>query len=116
MNDAPAQYIEAIDPQHRPLFDRVHALILRRHPAVCVGMSYGMPTYRLDTRSLVLGVWKHGLSFYGMEIAAAAEVVQRHGLRTSKGTIQLRQANAAAMTDDDLAAIVDLALGAQTPA
>ncbi len=111
MDAAAARYVDAIDPQHRPLFDRLHGLILRRHPGVAVGLSYGMPTYRVDGRSLVVGVWKHGLFLYGMEVVAAAEVIQRHGLRTSKGTIQIRAGDAASMSDDEIAALVHVALG-----
>ena len=36
MDPAAAQYIQAIDPRHRPLFDRLHHLILARYPGVTV--------------------------------------------------------------------------------
>lgn len=111
MDPAAARYIEAIEPQHRVLFDRLHGLILRRHPGVAVEFSYGMLTYRLAGRSLIVGVWKHGLSLYGMEVVAAAGLIQRHGLRTSKGTIQIRAGDAASMSEDELAALVEVALG-----
>lgn len=44
--------------------------------------------------------------------AFAAQLVDRHGLKTSKGTIQVRKADAVSMSDDDLVALADLSLGA----
>ena len=32
MDDAVRDYIDAIAPEHRPLFDRLHRLILEAHP------------------------------------------------------------------------------------
>ena len=58
-------YIEAIDPTRRPLFDRLHAIVLAEHPEVEVALSYGMPAYRVGERRLNLGVWRHGVSVYG---------------------------------------------------
>ena len=113
MDAAAARYIEAIG-EHRPLFDRVHDLILHRHPTADVALSYNMPTYRVGGRSLIVGVWKHGLSIYGLDsaqLARIADVIDRHSLRTSRGTLWIRPADAAAMTDDDIGALVDVALG-----
>lgn len=112
MDPAAAAYIQAIAPQHRALFDRVHRLILHRYPEVTVGLSYAMPTYRVDDRSLIIGVWKHGLSWYAMEVAEVADIIDRHGLHTSKGTIHLGSDHADAMTDDEIGALVQVALGA----
>jgi hypothetical protein len=47
MDDPVADYIEAIDPEHRPLFDRLHRLILEVCPDAAVVLSYKMPTYKL---------------------------------------------------------------------
>ena len=58
-------YIDLIAATHRPLFDRLHALILASHPNVTVGLSYKMPVYVLGNGRLHVGVWSHGLSLYG---------------------------------------------------
>ena len=52
MDDAARGYIEAIPPERRPLFDRLHRLVLTAYPDVTVGLSYGIPTYRVGKRRL----------------------------------------------------------------
>jgi hypothetical protein len=32
MDEAVRKYIDAVDPAHRPLFDRMHRLIMASHP------------------------------------------------------------------------------------
>ena len=69
MDDAVRRYIDAIAPEHRPLFDRLHGLILEVHPDATVVLSYQMPTYKVGRNRLFLGVWKHGVSVYGASAA-----------------------------------------------
>jgi len=105
-------YIEAIRSEHRPLFDRLHGLILEAHPDADVVISYQMPTYVVDRFRLHVGAWKHGLSLYGWEQDGNAGFRSRHpDLVTSKGTIRLRPADATGITDDDLRDLVRSALG-----
>ena len=61
MDDAVGAYIDAIPPEHRPLFDRIHQLVLAAHPDAKVVFSYQMPTYKVGRRRLFVGVWKHGV-------------------------------------------------------
>lgn len=111
MDDAVRAYIEAIDPEYRPLFDRVHDLILEVHPDAAIVLSYRMPAYQVARRRLYVGVWRHGVSLYGWGQDRVAEFANRHpGLRTSKGTIQLRPDTAAGIPDDDLRALIRAAL------
>lgn len=106
------EYIDRIDAQHRPLFDRVHELILAVCPEAAVGISYQMPTYRVGSRRLYLGVWQHGISLYGWPQGQDDGFTARHpGLRSSKGTIRLRPQDAAGITDDELGGLVRAALG-----
>ncbi|MDP4505731.1 iron chaperone [Nonomuraea turcica] len=103
MGDAVQDYIEAIDPAYRPLFDRLHHLILDVHPDAVVVLSYEMPTYKVGPRRLHLGVWRHGVSLYGWGQDRAADFTARYPqLQTSKGTIQLRPDDAAGISDDEL--------------
>ena len=89
-------YIDAITPEHRPLFDRLHRLILQVRPDAAVVLSYQIPTYKAGRRRLYLGAWKHGVSLYGWPQDRDAGFTARHPeLRTSKGTIQLRPESAA---------------------
>lgn len=106
------EYIDRIDAQHRPLFNRVHELILAVCPEAAVGISYRMPTYRVGRRRLYLGVWQHGISLYGWPQGQDDGFTARHpDLRSSKGTIRLRPQDAAGITDDELGGLVRAALG-----
>jgi hypothetical protein len=105
-------YIAAIDPGHRPLFDRVHRLILEVCPHAEVTLSYDMPTYRHGKRRLNVAAWKHGISIYGWKASGDGGLTDRHPeLRTGAGTIRLRTDQAVAVTDDELRALAGEALG-----
>ena len=65
VDEAAQAYIDGIAPQNRPLFDRLHGLILRAYPDAAVGLSYGMPAYTVGGRRFYVAAWKHGLSIYG---------------------------------------------------
>src|SRR4051794_33454087 len=84
-------YIDAIDPEHRPLFDRLHGLIEAAFPDVELRISYKMPTYVVGDQRLYVGVWNHGLSLYGWNADRSAAFLAAHpGLAEQKGTIKLR--------------------------
>lgn len=111
VEEAAQAYIDGIAPQNRPLFDRLHGLILGAYPDAAVGLSYGMPTYTLGGRRLHVAAWKHGLSIYGWPQGREAGFATRHpGLKTSKGTIQLRPGNSAGVSDRDLLELIRAAL------
>lgn len=111
MDEAVQRYIEQIAPEYRPLFDRIHALILQARPDATLALSYRMPTYKVGKRRLYVGAWKHGLSIYGWKGEEGEEFLARHPeLRTSKGTIQLRREDAAAISDDELRELARAAL------
>lgn len=113
MDEAVQDYIDAIAPEHRPLFDRLHRLILGEHPDAAVRLSYQMPTYKVGSRRLYVGTWKHGVSIYGWQQGRDAGFTDRHpDLRTSKGTIQLRPDDAAGIPDAELRDLVRAALAA----
>ncbi|HZT97206.1 MAG TPA: DUF1801 domain-containing protein [Chloroflexota bacterium] len=105
------KYIDNIDAEQRPLFDRVHSLIMETCPDAQVALSYNMPTYRLAKRRLFVGMWKHGVSMYGWPQDADAGFTERHpDLRTSKGTIRLTPEAAEGIADDELRDLVRAAL------
>jgi len=107
MDQAVQQYVDAIPAEHRPLFDRVHHLVLRICPEASIGLSYQLPTYRVGRRRLYLGSWKHGVSLYGWKHGGDGGFSARHPeLVHGKGTIQLRSAAAAAVPDGELVALI----------
>jgi len=105
-------YVEAVPAEHRPLFDRLLALVTTSYPDAVVGISYGMPTYRVGKRRLFLGTWAHGLSIYGWRQGGDAGFAARHPeLRSGKGTIRIRPQDGASLADAELLELVDAALG-----
>src|SRR5258708_27454993 len=101
MDQAVQAHIDGIAPEHRPLFDRLHRLILAAHPDAAVVLSYQIPTYKVGGRRLYVGAWKHGVSIHGWQRGPDAGFLSRHpALKTSKGTIQLRPQDAADITDE----------------
>jgi hypothetical protein len=111
MDESVSAYIDAIAPAQRPLFDRFHGIILAGHPEAEVGLSYKMPTYRVGSRRLHVGVWRHGVSVYGWRADHDGGFVARHpGLSSGKGTLRIRPADAAGITDDELRALLGGAL------
>jgi hypothetical protein len=105
-------YIAAIPADFRPLFDRFHRLILDARPDADVVLSYQMPSYKVGSRRLYLGVWKHGLSVYGWRGGEDDDFVTRHPeLKTSTGTLRLRPEDAAAISDDEILGLVRATLG-----
>ena len=112
MEDAVQDYINAIAPEHRPLFDRIHRLVIEAHPDAGIGISYGIPTYRVGPRRLFVGAWKHGVSIYGWDQGSDGGFTARHSeLKTGKGTIQLRPSDAAGISDAEFSDLVRAALG-----
>lgn len=111
MDAAVREYIDDIAAEHRPLFDRIHRLIMQSHPDAIATLSYKMPTYKVGRRRLHVGVWSHGVSIYGWGQGRDGGFTARHPeLVTSKGTIQLRPDNAANIPDDELRDLVGTAL------
>lgn len=110
-------YIDGIPPGHRPLFDRLHRLILQAQPDVEVTLSYKMPAYQAGKRRLHLGAWKHGISVYGWGQGRDGGFTVRHpDLVTSKGTLRLRPGDAAGISDEEFLALARTALTPQPPA
>lgn len=103
VDPAVQDYIDAIPEERRPLFDRLHRLILEIHPDATVRVAYKMPTYDVGERSLHVASWSHGLSIYGWEIGRDDGFAARHpDLDTGKGTLKLRTKAMATIEDDEL--------------
>ena len=100
-------YIEAIAPANRPLFDRLHALVLDVRPDAELVISYQIPTYKVGTRRLYIAAWKHGVSIYGWGEDRDGGFTARHPeLSTGRGTLKLPLEDAAAIPDDEFRDLV----------
>ena len=113
MDAAVRKYIDGIAPEQQPLFDRIHRLVLKTLPDAEVVISYNIPTYKVGRRRLYVATWKHGVSIYGWDQGRDAGFTARHPtLVGAKGTIRLRAADLAAISDDELRDLVRHALEA----
>jgi Domain of unknown function (DU1801) len=111
VDPAVQSYIDGIGAGQRPLFERLHAIILATHPDAEVALSYGMPAYRVGERRLNLGAWKHGVSVYGWRRDNDGGFVARHpDLASGKGTIRIRPRQADAIADGELRGLLGGAL------
>ncbi len=103
--DGVAAYVAAIDPAHRPLYDRIARLVGEVAPEAEAAMAYGMPVFRAGRHRLHVGVWAHGVSLYGWKAGGDGGFTQRHpGTRHGRGTIRLRPGDD--VPDADLRALV----------
>jgi len=104
-------YIKAIAPENRPLFDRLHRLILKVHPDATVVISYKIPTYKVGRRRLFLGVWQHGVSIYGWDQGQDGGFSARHPeLMSGRATIRIRPEDAAKIPDREFRDLIRGAL------
>lgn len=107
------EYIDAIAPEHRALFDRVDRLILEACPTADVGWSYKMPTYRVGRRRLHVAAWSHGVSIYGWKARGDGGLTERHPeLQSSTGTIRLRSDQVGGISDEEIRQLARTALAA----
>lgn len=112
MDDAVREYIDAIAPGQRALFDRIDGLVRTAHPDAELVISYQMPTYKVGRYRLYVGAWKNWVSLYGWQRDRDTGFTARHpDLVTDKGTLRLRPVDAARIPDDELIALVSAALG-----
>jgi hypothetical protein len=104
-------YVDGIASEFRPLFDRLHRIVVAAHPDAELGLAYDMPTYRVGKRRLNLGVWKHGVSVYGWRRDNDGGFLERHPeLLSSKTTIRIRPQDASAISDEEFVALLGGAL------
>jgi uncharacterized protein YdhG (YjbR/CyaY superfamily) len=107
------KYIDGIAHEQRPLFDRIHRLVLETRPDAEVVISYNIPTYKVGRRRLFLAAWKHGVSIYGWAQGRDAGFLARHPkLVTGRGTIKLTAGDLAEINDEELRDLVRDALDA----
>ena len=105
-------YIDAIGPEQRPLFDRLHGIVLAVHPDAEVALSYGMPAYRVGAAP----AQHRRVEARGVRLRLARRPrrgLRRHATprcRSGKGTIRIRPTDAEGISDDELRALLGGAL------
>jgi hypothetical protein len=99
LDEAVRRYRDEMDSEFRPVFDRLHRLIVTACPDAELVLSYGMPTYRIGRRRLNVGAWQHGLSLYVSPNRDGGFSARHPALAAGKSTIKLRPADAAAIPD-----------------
>lgn len=110
MDEAVRRYRDEIAGEYRPVFDRLHRLVVGTCPDAEVVLSYGMPTYRVGRRRLNVAVWAHGLSLYVSPRRDGGFSGRHPELAAGKGTIKLRPEDAARIPDEEFADLVRAAL------
>jgi hypothetical protein len=111
MDEGVQAYIDALDPARHALMARLHALVLETHPEAEVRLAYNMPAYRVGSRRLNLGAWKHGVSIYGSRKDNDGGFLARHpDLWSGRGTIRLGPSDAEEISDDEFRGLLGGAL------
>lgn len=111
VDEAVQVYVNDIAPENRPLFDRVHRLVLEVHPEAAVALSYKMPSYQVGKRRIYVGAWQHGISMYGWGEDRDGGFSARHPeLLSGRATLRLRTRDAGAIPDNELRDLIRAAL------
>jgi uncharacterized protein YdhG (YjbR/CyaY superfamily) len=91
IDPAVSQFIKAIPALQRPLFDRLHGLILELYPEAAISISYQIPCYRTPGGKVFLGLWKSGVSLHAIKFEVIAEFKARYPeIKTGKGSLNFR--------------------------
>jgi hypothetical protein len=109
-DEAVQRYRDEMDSEYRPVFDRLHRLIVATCPDAELVLSYGMPTFRIGRRRLNIGAWQHGLSLYVSPNRDGGFSARHPALAAGKGTLKLRPADAADIPDAEFQDLIRAAL------
>ena len=101
-DEAVRRYLDEMDSEYRPVFDRLHQLMMAACPDAELVLSYGMPTFRIGRHRLNVGAWQHGLSLYVSPNRDGGFSARHPALAAGKGTIKIRPADAAGIPDAEL--------------
>jgi hypothetical protein len=98
-DEAVRRYLDEMDSEYRSVFERLHRLMAATCPDAELVLSYGMPTFRIGRRRLNIGAWQHGLSLYVSPNRDGGFSARHPELVSGKGTLKLRPADAAGVSD-----------------
>jgi len=95
MNKEVQQFVDAVSDERRPLYDKLHRLIMGMYPSAEVVISYGIPTYKAKSGRVGLGYWKGGVSLYAFGAHHLEEFRAKYpAIKTSTGTINFKLSDA----------------------
>jgi hypothetical protein len=109
-DEAVRRYLDEMSGDFRPVFDRLHRLMVETCPDAELVLSYGMPTFRIGRRRLNVGAWQHGLSLYVSPNRDGGFSARHPALAAGKSTIKLRPADAAGVPDAEFQELFRAAL------
>ncbi len=105
-------YLDGVAAQHRPMWDRIERIVRVLHPDVELCITYDMPTFVVGEHRLPVGVWKHGLSLYGLDESNDSGFITRHPeLSSGRGTVKLPTKRADDFSDEELTATLAAVFG-----
>lgn len=82
------QYIESFPPEVRSRLEEARTLLRETAPDAVERISYGMPAYTRDNRSVYFAAFKHHLGFYPGESAIEEFRPMLEGFKTAVGSVQ----------------------------
>ena len=91
MEEAVQRFIDKVPAEQRPLFDRLHSLILELYPDAEVVISYQVPTYKARGGRVSLGLWQDGVSLYTTGPEYIEDFKAKHPkVKTGKASLNFR--------------------------
>jgi uncharacterized protein YdhG (YjbR/CyaY superfamily) len=109
MVDSFEQYAEGVPAPFRPMFDRLHELILEVHPEADVVIQYQVPTYLVGKAKVFLGTWKQGVTLYTTDPKNVEEFRREHPkIKVNKASINFRADEE--LPEEDVRAVLERAL------
>jgi len=78
MNKEVEQFVDVLSDERRPLYDKLHTLIIGMYPKAEVVISYGIPTYKAKSGRVGLGLWKGGVTLHTF---GARQLVEEFGAK-----------------------------------
>ncbi len=105
------QYFDTADDDRKARLFVLHNLIVSLYSNAEMVISYGIPMYKLPTGRIGIGYWKGGVSLYTTENNFVDFREKHPHLKTSKGTINFKTADA--IPEADLKEVIKRAMEAK---
>lgn len=94
------QYVEAVPEERKPLFDKLHTLILGLYPDAEIVMSYKIPTYKAKSGWVALANQKQYVSLYTNDENYIAAFKSKHpSIKTGKACINFKESDPVPLAD-----------------
>lgn len=82
------EYIKMFPENVRLLLEKVRKTIKKAAPKATEGISYGIPTFKLNGNLVHFAAYEHHIGFYPCAIGIKSFAKELQGYKTSKGTVQ----------------------------